>query len=73
MDEGFKKEEIEIRQRMVFLRFKGQDSSLEIPLHEPEKLVSDFNEQYQKIYGHIVSNREIEVETLRVVASVQTK
>ena len=73
LDEGFKKEEIEIRQRMVFLRFKGQDSSLEIPFSEPKKLVPDFNEQYQKIYGHNVSNREIEVETLRVVASVQTK
>ncbi len=72
-DEGFKENEIEIRQRMVFLRFKGQDSSLEIPFSEPEKLISDFHEQYQKIYGHTVSNRKIEVETLRVVASVQTE
>jgi len=72
-DEGFKKEEIEIRQQMVFLRFKGQDSSLEISFSKPEKLITDFNEQYHKIYGHTVSNREIEVETLRVVASVQTK
>ena len=72
-NEGFKKEEIEIRQRMVFLRFKGQDSSLEIPFTNPEKLVPDFNFQYKKIYGHTVTNREIEVETLRVVASVQAK
>ncbi len=72
-EEGFNKEEIEIRQRMVFLRFKGQDSSLEIPFSKTEKLVSDFNEQYQKIYGHIVSNRDIEIEALRVVASVQTE
>ncbi len=71
-DEGFKKEEIEVRQQMVFLRFKGQDSSLEIPFSEQEKLISDFNEQYLKIYGHTVSNREIEVESLRVVASVQS-
>lgn len=69
--EGFRKEEIEIRQRMVFLRFKGQDSSLEIPFSTFENLVHDFNEQYLKIYGHTVSNREIEVETLRVAASVQ--
>ncbi len=71
--EGFKPEDIEIRQKMVFLRFKGQDSSLEIPFTTPEKLISDFNEQYKKIYGHTVVNREIEVETLRVVASVQNK
>ena len=72
MDEGFQKEEIEIRQRMVFLRFEGQDSSLEIPFSKSEKLISDFNRQYQKIYGHTVSNREIEVEAIRVVASVKT-
>ncbi len=71
-NEGFKKEEIRIRQRLVYLRFKGQDSNLEIPFSKPEKLVADFNDQYQKIYGHTVSNREIEVDVLRVVASVET-
>ncbi len=70
--EGFQKEEIEIRQRMVFMRFKGQDSSLEIPFTKPENLIPDFNELYHKIYGHTISNRKIEVEALRAVASVQT-
>ena len=71
--EGFQTEEIQIRQKMVFLRFKGQDSSLKIPFLTPEKLVSDFHIQYEKIYGHKVSKHEIEVETLRVIAFVQTK
>ena len=68
MKKGFKKIRIKIRQRMVFLRFKGQDSSLEIPFSNTEKLISDFNIQYKKIYGHTVSNREIEVEAIRVIA-----
>ncbi len=72
-NEGFNSDVIKIRQRMIFLRYKGQDSSLEIPFSTPENLVSDFKEQYQKIYGHTVANREIELETLRVVASVQNK
>jgi 5-oxoprolinase (ATP-hydrolysing) len=71
VNEGFKNNEIKIRQRMVFLRFKGQDSSLEIPFSNIEELISDFNIQYKKIYGHIVSNREIEVEAIRVIASVE--
>ncbi len=71
--EGFTEKEIGIRQRMVFLRYKGQDSSLEIPFSVIENLVPNFNEQYQKIYGHTVSNREIEVEALRVVASIRTR
>ena len=73
VDEGSKADEIEIRQRMVFLRFRGQDSSLEIPFSKSENLIPNFNEQYRKIYGHTVSNREIEVETLRVAASIRVK
>lgn len=70
--EGFQKDKIRVRQLMVFLRFKGQDSSLEIPFLSPEQLISDFHFQYEKIYGHKVTNRSIEVETMRVITSVQT-
>lgn len=70
--EGFPREKIQIRQKLVFLRFKGQDSSLEIPFSDFDKLIADFHVQYEKIYGHTVSNRKIEVEALRVIASVQT-
>ncbi len=68
--EGFKKEDIDIRQRMIFLRFKGQDSSLELHYSEEKQLINDFHEQYLKLYGHLVTNREIEVEAMRVIASV---
>ncbi len=68
--EGFKKDDIHIRQRMVFLRFKGQDSSLELHYTGAEQLIKDFHGQYVKLYGHKVTNREIEVEILRVIASI---
>ncbi|HSH20959.1 MAG TPA: hydantoinase/oxoprolinase family protein, partial [Draconibacterium sp.] len=71
--EGFKTKDIRIRQKMVFMRFKGQDTSLEIPFAKRTDLISDFNFQYEKIYGHIVTNREIEVEAIRVIASVEAK
>ncbi|WP_346859575.1 hydantoinase B/oxoprolinase family protein [uncultured Draconibacterium sp.] len=70
--EGFQTEKIHIRQQMVFLRFKGQDSSLEISFSDPRQLVVDFHEAYQKLYGHKVTNREIEVEAVRVIATVDT-
>ncbi|WP_340114547.1 hydantoinase B/oxoprolinase family protein [Maribellus mangrovi] len=70
--EGFPPEKIQIRQQMVFLRFKGQDSSLEIPFSSYQELLGNFHAQYEKLYGHRVKNREIEVETLRVIASVQS-
>ncbi|HKJ42168.1 MAG TPA: hydantoinase/oxoprolinase family protein, partial [Sunxiuqinia sp.] len=70
--EGFEKDQTEIRQRLLFLRFKGQDSSLEIQLEpsvDPEIL---FHEQYEKLYGHRVFNRPIELEAIRVIASVKS-
>lgn len=69
--EGFEGDQITIRQQMVFLRFKGQDSSLEIPYAPFEELLESFHVQYEKLFGHRVSNREIEVEALRVIASVE--
>nr|WP_321358254.1 hydantoinase B/oxoprolinase family protein [uncultured Draconibacterium sp.] len=70
-NEGFNNENISIRQRMVFMRFAGQDSSLEIHFSDVEQLVSDFHQQYQKVYGHTVSNRSIEIEAIRVLAAVE--
>ena len=71
VSEGFLNKRIGIRQQMVFLRFKGQDSSLEIPFSPFEELLDTFNQQYEKLYGHLVTNREIEVEALRVIASLE--
>ena len=68
--EGFQKDKIKIRQQMVFLRFKGQDSNLEIPFDTTGNLVKNFHKQYEKLFGHQVKNRVIEVETIRVIASV---
>lgn len=72
VEEGFEKQQIEIRQRMLFLRFKGQDSSLEIPFEPHTDPVAIFHEQYEKLYGHRVSNRPIELEAIRVIASVSS-
>jgi len=69
-NEGFQSQNIHIRQRMVFLRFKGQDSSLEINFSNPKQLIVEFHEAYEKLYGHKVTNREIEVEALRVIATI---
>jgi 5-oxoprolinase (ATP-hydrolysing) len=71
-DEGFQANQIEIRQRMLFLRFKGQDSSLEIQYEKEEDAISKFHEQYKKLYGHQVKNRPIELEAIRTIASVKS-
>jgi len=69
--EGFSATAIEIRQRMLFLRFAGQDSSLEIPFDKPGNIEQTFHQQYELLYGHRVENRTIELEAIRVIASVK--
>ena len=70
--EGFSAAQTEVRQRMLFLRFSGQDNSLEIPFDSNVNLEQVFHQQYELLYGHRVENRAIEVEAIRVIASVKT-
>jgi 5-oxoprolinase (ATP-hydrolysing) len=62
---------VHVRVKTVFLRFMGQDESLPVPWQEGEDLVPVFREYYARLYGHWTENREIEVESIRVVASEQ--
>ncbi|NQU86907.1 MAG: hydantoinase B/oxoprolinase family protein [Mariniphaga sp.] len=71
MTEGIHNNRIEVRQKMIFMRIKGQDSSLEILYKNPEKLEGNFHEAYKKLYGHTISNRPIEVEAVRVIVSTK--
>ncbi|KPK75580.1 MAG: 5-oxoprolinase [Phycisphaerae bacterium SM23_30] len=70
--EGVPKDNIEIRLRTVYLRFKGQDAGLEVPFTDEKQIIDDFRKKYENTYGHWVDNQEIEVESIRAVASART-
>lgn len=57
----------EIRRRLVFMRLKGQESTIEVPYSQ--NLKEAFQQAYIRQYGHWISGRVIEVESIRVVAS----
>ena len=50
----------------VFLRFAGQENTLEIP-YEQEKIVSDFRALYTSQFGYYPENGTIEVESIRLM------
>ena len=56
-------------QKQLFLRFKGQDSSVPIEWTEGVDIAGKFEETYRQSYGHWIEDREIEVEVLRVRVS----
>jgi len=64
--------EFEISQRKLFLRFKGQDSSLPVDWNgDSRACLQSFHEAYQKLFGHWIDNRPIEIESIRI--SIQSK
>jgi 5-oxoprolinase (ATP-hydrolysing) len=68
-NDGISEDKIEIKNRLLYLRFKGQDSSIEIEFVDFEEVIDCFKEKYTSIFGHWVENRLIEVESIRVIGS----
>ena len=69
--EGVGEDEIQIRKELLFMRIQGQDSTLKIDCRQDTDLRAAFREAYQNRYGHWIEGSEIEVESIRVVASTQ--
>ncbi|MEX2603549.1 MAG: hydantoinase B/oxoprolinase family protein [Gracilimonas sp.] len=62
-------EKKQVGRKLVFMRLEGQESTLEIEYESSEKLPQQFKNAYSKRYGHWIEGREIEVESVRVLAS----
>lgn len=71
LEEGVPLDEVIIRKRLVFLRFMGQESTIEVNWNSNDQLIADFRSAYQSVYGHWSEDRVVEIESLRVVASVE--
>ena len=69
MSEGYSENEITCSSRLIFLRFSGQDSSLELEYKATEDVLELFREKYVSIFGHWI-DREVEVESIKIIASV---
>jgi len=67
--QGVEDEQIEITRKNLFLRLKGQDTSLEIDYESPNDVEENFKNAYEKQYGHWIKDREIELEGIRVKVS----
>jgi len=59
-----------VARHLIFLRLKGQETSLEIEFRAKEEIEKKFTAQYKNVYGHWLSERDIEVESLRVVMTI---
>ena len=69
---GYTIEQVAISKRVAFLRFQGQDATIEVDFHDNEQLIGDFRGKYERLFGHWVHGREIEIESIRVFASTSS-
>ena len=72
--EGVDPGEIVLRRRLAYLRFQGQESTVELELSElgaepVAELEAAFDTRYRELYGYRPEGRAIELESLRAVAS----
>ncbi|MEQ9441066.1 MAG: hydantoinase B/oxoprolinase family protein [Cyclobacteriaceae bacterium] len=67
--EGYSDDELEVRFVKLFLRFQGQESTLEIDYTSSNDIITTFQKQYEALFGHWLDKRVIELESIKVVVS----
>lgn len=68
--DGYPEREVLLELVMLFMRFKGQESTIEVP-YKKGNLYAAFRRRYVSLYGHWLANRLIEVESIRVILKVR--
>lgn len=58
---------IKLSEKLIFMRLKGQETSIEIAYSSFQQVRDNFIKRYKEIYGHYLEHREIEVEFIRVI------
>ncbi len=66
-EEGFDVKDISTKVHL-HLRFIGQESSIEVQLSE-KTVLEEFQHKYKKLYGHWLTDRDIELESITVIGS----
>jgi len=68
--QGVNVEDIEVKYRAVFLRLKGQESTLEVEWKEDTgDVLERFKDRYRKVYGYFPEGQHVEIESLRVIVA----
>lgn len=67
--EGVAPGEVEVRRCLAFLRYRGQESALQVGWRPGVDLTAAFGHAYEAQYGYRPGQRQVEVESIRTVAS----
>ena len=68
---GYSSSEIHLHSQLLFVRFKGQESTIEINYTADLDITKAFQKKYESIFGHWLASREIELESVKVIVAVK--
>ncbi len=71
--DGFEQRKVVKNKELLFLRFKGQESTIEVSYENGKGVLARFQKKYKSIYGHWLADREIEVESIRLVLCLKAE
>ena len=66
-----KEEPIAIDEEQISLRFLGQESTIVLDWSDGKELIEDFKKEYLKLFNYWPEDREIEIESIKVIARTQ--
>lgn len=70
-DDGVATDAVISTRRLLSLRLRGQDATIELAGDELADPPSSFRRRYEALYGHPPPNRAIELESMRLIASCE--
>jgi len=68
---GISEDETTIHRKILSMRLKGQETALDIEYDKNETPEQVFEKAYRERYGHWIPGRDIEVTSMRVIASAK--
>ncbi|MGK7396876.1 MAG: hydantoinase B/oxoprolinase family protein [Candidatus Cyclobacteriaceae bacterium M3_2C_046] len=71
IQEGYYRNQVEVKFVYFYLRFKGQDSALEIPFTGSNDLSEQFRERYRALFGHWIEGQTLELESVKAIAATK--
>lgn len=72
-NDGYERAGIGLARCVLFMRFKGQESTIEVDYRNTQSVLKQFRTSYKRIYGHWLSDRQVEVESVRVILAVKQR
>ncbi len=71
--EGYDRTSMELKSCFLYLRFAGQESSIEIDYTDTTDVEEEFERAYRHLFGHWLENKELEITSIKVVAALRQK